>query len=289
MKAIYEKITQPSGGSFRFYTYTKKEFDTPWHYHPEYELTYILASSGVRYVGDHFENFEANDLVLLGPSVPHCWKNTGKQIDKASAIVIHWEEHLLGSGWQQKFEFENIARLFQLARQGIKFSRDISLSMKPRLAELQELEPFERLIGLMKILNELAATKKRELLCSDGFHEKLNLKDYKRINAIYNFVRTNYDKKITLEKTSSVVHMTSESFSRFFSKIMSKPFFTFLNEYRINMASKMLIESDFQVAEVCYNCGFESLPFFYRQFKKFKGSSPFQYRKAYQTLKTLST
>ncbi|MEJ0031841.1 MAG: helix-turn-helix domain-containing protein [Bacteroidota bacterium] len=72
--------------------------------------------------------------------------------------------------------------------------------------------------------------------------------------------------------------MSEEAFSRFFSKVMNKPFFTFLNEYRINAACQLLIETDKPVADVATEAGFETLPFFYRQFSKFKKSTPKKYR-----------
>jgi AraC-like DNA-binding protein len=76
--------------------------------------------------------------------------------------------------------------------------------------------------------------------------------------------------------------MTEEYFSRYFSKTMKKPFFEFLNEYKINRACKLLIETDKQISEICYASGFESIPFFYRQFKKFKDCQPKTYRMNYQ-------
>ena len=50
-------------------------FDNPWHFHPELELNLILKSSGTRFVGDSILSFKENDLVLLGPNLPHYWKN----------------------------------------------------------------------------------------------------------------------------------------------------------------------------------------------------------------------
>ena len=41
-------------------------------------------------------------------------------------------------------------------------------------------------------------------------------------------------------------------FSKFFSKIMKKPFFEFLKGYKINKACKLLIETDKRVSEIFY-------------------------------------
>ena len=78
---------------------------------------------------------------------------------------------------------------------------------------------------------------------------------------------------------ANLVNMSTQSFSRFFSKIMGRPFFTFLNEYRINLAKRMLMDTDWSVREICFACGYDSLTFFHRQFKKFVHCSPSVYRK----------
>ena len=284
MKALYEKIIPPESNSFNAYSYTKKEFDTPWHYHPEYELTYIVSSQGVRYTGNSFENFAANDFVLLGPNLPHCWENTGQQKQKASAIVVHFESGLLGTDWTAKREFKTIRKLLHSSEKGIQFGAEIALSLKTKLDHFLTLSSFDKLIALLEILQELSLTKNMKILCDRSFKDELNLNDHERINTIYHYVRSHYAEKFSLSDIANEVHMGAESFSRFFSKTMNKPFFSFLNEYRINSACELLIESDLPVTEICYTCGFESLPFFYRQFKKYKGNSPHQYRMAYQRI-----
>ena len=281
MKALYEKIVTPELSSFKAYDYEIEEFDNPWHYHPEYELTDIVSSRGVRYTGNSFENFEEDDLVLLGPNLPHCWKNTGTQTVPAGAIVFHWDDHLLGTDWLNQREFINIQKLLQRSGKGLKFDTAVALRMKPRLKFLLGLSPFQKLITFLEILEELSVVEPEKVLCDRSFHDELDLEDQDRISRIHQYIRKNFEHKITLAHVAEEFHMTEESFSRFFSKLMNKPFFSFLNEYRINAACKMLIESDASVTLISYDCGFESLPFFYRQFKRYKGNSPRQFRATY--------
>jgi len=281
VRAQFEKIHSLDKNAFHAYTYEKAEFDSPWHYHPEFELTYILSSQGVRYAGNSVENFEENDLVLLGPNLPHCWKNTGTQKSKAGAIVIHWNNTLLGSDWLKQLQFDAIHALLQRSSKGIKF--EDAAPLKEKLLDMLEQQPFQKFVSFLDILNDLSTAKAR-LLCERGFYDEPDHDDHERINRIYQYVRKEYKQKISLANASEEIHMTEESFSRFFSRLMGKPFFTFLNEYRINAASKMLIESDLDVSQVAWSNGFESLPFFYRQFKRYKGKSPGQYRAMFQKM-----
>lgn len=284
MKALYEKIVPQESSSFKAFAYEKEEFDNPWHYHPEYELTYILSSRGVRYTGNSFENFEEDDFVLLGPNLPHCWKNTSVQTGKSGAIVIHWNEKLLGVDWMQHDEFGDIQKLLKLSSKGIKFDMAVALKFKEKLQSLLTMSSFDKLLFFLQLLQDLSHNHSFKVLCDRSFEDQLNHEDHERINCVHQFVRKNYKQKISLRTIADEMHMTEESFSRFFSKLMHKPFFSFLNEYRINAVCKMLIESDVPVTQISCECGFDSLPFFFRQFKRYKGNSPKQFRAAYKRL-----
>ncbi len=284
MKPKFEKVIASPRSSFKAYTYQKKEFNAPWHFHPEYELTFITKSHGIRYVGNRMARFTPGDLVLLSPNLPHCWKNTKNNTSVSEAIVIQWNKALLGEQWQQKVEFKAISQLLHLSKDGIQFGPSVSNVIFPKLKQLLELHGLERLIALLRVLEQLATSQERVYLSNDGFVPSLNAETSSRIECIQNFVRENYLRKITLGEIASLVCMTEEAFCRFFKRTYEKTFFSFLNEYKINLACSLLIDSKLQVAEVAFTSGYESLPYFYRQFQKFTGSSPLKYRQQYATV-----
>jgi len=225
--------------------------------------------------------FEKGDLVLLGSGLPHCWKNFEFLEKGAESIVVQWSDNILGNGWQNKNEFVHIKRLLNDSTRGAKFSKDAVDRVVPLLYKMDGQPPFERIISLLSVLQILASQGTYELLSGDNFSIKTNLKESKNIDLIQNYVAKNYLNPISLSEVSNLVATTEETFCRFFKRTFNKSFFTFLNEYKIKLACKLLIESEKQVSEIAFESGYESLPFFYRQFKKFMGCSPLAYRKKY--------
>ncbi len=282
MKARLEKITSPPQGSFKMFHYENKEFDAPWHFHPEFELTHIVSGGGIRYVGDSVMEFEAGDLVLLGANLPHCWKSTGASDALAKSIVVQWKEELLGTGWLDKNEFKGIQKLLVSASRGLQFGPENVDNVLALMHAMDRQAPFDKILSLLNVLHILSKDPNCKFLSGDNFSAKLNHRANQRINLIHDFVGKNYQHSISLAQISDLVNMGEETFCRFFKRTFNKTFFTFLNEYKIKLACKLLIESDQQVTEIAFQSGYESLPFFYRQFNKFMGCSPLAYRQKYR-------
>jgi len=286
LKAQFEKISSSINSSFNAFIYEDENFDAPWHFHPEYELTYILKGEGIRYIGNNVQKFEEDDFVLVGSNLPHCWKDSIQNKGKVKSVVIQWNNDILGTGWMEKKEFTTIKTLLHKAQKGILFNSNYAEKFETRLLSIMDKSPFEKLMSFIQLLEELGSNNEYETLTSDGFTANLNLKANNRIDKVYDYVQENYDKKIKLNEVSDLVSMGDEAFCRFFKKSLNKSFFTFVNEYRINLACKSLIETNKQVSQIAYDCGYESLPFFYRQFQKFMNCSPLVFKKMYLKVKS---
>ncbi|WP_020567808.1 AraC family transcriptional regulator [Neolewinella persica] len=275
MKASLEKITVAPEQSFVAFEYREASFDAPWHFHPEYELTYIKSSSGIRYVGNHLGDFEPGDLVLLGANLPHCWRNVSTGDEPANSLVIQWGASFPGA----QPEFRAIRKMMTAADRGIRFSERTSQQVSEQMAAIINAEPLEAYLLLVRLLDELTRAKDPRLLADRAFSYDGSSRTGDRLQRIQQFVTGHYQRKITLAEVAAQVNLSEQSFSRFFSQSMGRPFFRFLNEYRINMACRLLLETDANVANVGYDCGYDTLPFFYREFGRLKGCTPGQFRK----------
>lgn len=276
MKAIFEKINDSPESQVTAFLFDDSDFNTPWHYHPQCELTCILESKGIRYVGNHIAAYEEYDLVLLGGNLPHYWKKTSIG-GRARSMVLQWDEEII----PYIPDLQKMKSYLQEASRGIKFHRDEAEQILPMMEKIinGKNNPY---IALLEILNHLSQVDSFELLAGASYKPDISQASQNRLDIILKYISAHYQQKITLTDMAELLHMTAPSFSRFFSHRFQKPFTAYLNEYRINRASRMLMESDVQVAKIGFECGYESLSFFYTQFKKYKKLSPLVYRKKYR-------
>jgi len=87
-----------------------------------------------------------------------------------------------------------------------------------------------------------------------------------------------------LEEIAELLHMTPTSFSRYFTMKNNKTFSRFISEIRIKHACEMLTETDESVAQICYDCGFNTLSNFNKQFKEIISKKPSEYKKEFMNI-----
>src|ERR1700733_16254324 len=168
MRANFEYLLLPQNSSSIFLKSQGPE-NAPLHYHPNYEMNFVIKGNGTRYVGNNIGEFEEGDLILLAPSIPHCWQNSSKKQYNYSSLVIQWGEDFLGKEWLLTPEFQDIRRLLALSVKGIKFDKYIGKEIKSKQSDLLKLPPFEKLILLLQLLNDLAKSNEFKILCDEGF------------------------------------------------------------------------------------------------------------------------
>src|SRR5690606_11289689 len=120
IKASVEILSPTNEQSFLVKKFDESAFETPYHFHPEFELTIILEGRGKRYIGNHMENFKEGDLIFVGSNVPHCWKlDQSTRSGKASAVVVQFTEDILGNGFFDRAELTPIKKLLGNSQQGV--------------------------------------------------------------------------------------------------------------------------------------------------------------------------
>lgn len=265
----------------------KKEvpcLDTAWHYHAEFELIYISRSSGIRFVGDSVAQFAAGDLVLVGSYLPHLWRNEETYYESegnltVKTIIMKFTSDFMGVDTFENPEFISIKNLLEQSKFGVNFSSTVVDRLNSELMEITEISPAEQSMSLLNILYRLSlATTEEKTILSSTDMRQFSTESPDRLDSVIRYISENYRSDITLSDVANIACMTTNSFCRFFKKMTNKSFTEFLNEIRIRNASRMLIQENTPISEVCYNVGYKSIPNFNKQFKAIMGETPKGYR-----------
>lgn len=92
------------------------------------------------------------------------------------------------------------------------------------------------------------------------------------------YIEQHYGQHITLETLARLTGFSPKYFCRYFRAIVHRSPIDYLNYYRIECAAHFLVNNDMNVAEVAVHCGFADSSAFIKQFRKYKGTTPKQYK-----------
>ena len=277
MKLNLEQILPDVNSSFRFLLTPKLNEVFYWHFHPEIELVYVEAERGIRHIGDHISTYEGCDLALIGSYIPHLNFDYGVKAT-VETVVIQFPETYFEVGLTRIPELQKVVDLMERAKTGIAFTGETKRMAGERLKNLQRMDRFHQFMELMSLFQFLALSDEFETLNVRLISSQTILKQQERMHRIHQFVETNFQKPIDTQQIADEVNLTLPAFCRYFKKATKLTYTDFVNQYRVQFAKKLLIQ-DKNVTETCFECGFESLSYFNRTFKKFTGESPSEFRK----------
>jgi len=275
-----EKISPDENSSFHLMVNPRLNDFFFWHFHPELELVFIDNASGTRHVGEHVSSYEGSDLVLIGSYIPHLNFDYGVQSDYEKT-VLHLQEDFLSEMVESTPELSAFRTLFRDATHGVAFGNEVKRAVGPRLKRLGELSGFPQFLEVLNILQSLASATDKELLHVNPYQNGFHRKEQERLRRIYDLIDARYREHISIEEAAATANLGKEAFCRYFKKMTRLTFVEFLNHYRINHAKRML-RLDKSITEVCFHCGFESLSYFNRIFRKYAGEPPSAFRKRFQ-------
>lgn len=278
MKPAFESVNASVDSAFIVRKFTEKKFSAPFHFHPELELTLILKGKGKRYVGSHTDDYFPGDLVLIGPNLPHCWKTDEDASGNSVSIVVHFNKDFLGKDFFQRPEMNTALELFNKSNHGIQFKGSNTEIEKRIISLFTENDSFKKIILFLDILHSLSCEKKLKILDKQNYYTTLSQGEKQRINQVIGYVVENFQDSISLKEAASIANMTTHAFCKYFKKVTRKTFMEAVNDYRIDFATKQLINTHKTISEIGFDSGFNDLSNFYKTFKRKIKYSPMVYR-----------
>lgn len=291
METTEIRLFKESDQSF-IYHIEEKDFGI-YHHHPEFELVFIEKGSGVRIVGDNIDEFKENDLVFLGPCLPHVWRcdsgySKADGTFTGKGYVIQFLKEFLGSSFFNLPENRGLAAFLCHASRGCKFFGRTKAKLIEKIIAMQSMNPTERFYALFPIFEILANTEEYGFISSPAFHETNKMADSGPLRNVIEYLLKNFKNDIKLKDVLEIANMSNTQFFLSFKKMYRMPFKSYLLKLRIGCACRLLADPDRNVSQIAYESGFENLSNFNRHFKSIKGCTPTAYRKKLEPKTVLS-
>jgi AraC-like DNA-binding protein len=268
---------------FTLFSRVKSEFDFPLHYHEEFELNFIQnAKNARRVIGDHIEDIDELELVLVGSNLQHAWFTHHCKSKEIREITIQFHKDLFDDKFLRRNQLSFIRTMLEKSLRGILFSKETTQQLAPRIMELNQKQGFDSVLELMSILHDLSISRNMRILSDASFNNTEQFTyNSRRIEKTLEYMNHNFDKPITLNEVARLANMSDAAFSRFFKQRTGNTFIDSLTEIRLGHASRMLIDTTQSIAEVAYHCGFNNISNFNRIFKKKKSCTPKDFRESF--------
>ncbi|WP_221390054.1 AraC family transcriptional regulator [Dyadobacter sp. NIV53] len=286
MKAPIHKNIESQVRTVTVQELKEPHFDPNWHFHPHYQLFTVLEGTGKRLIGDSIHTFGPGDTVFLGPDIPHLWRSDSAYFNSDSSlythgVVLYFQEDFLGKDLLDKPEMLPIRQLLIDSKRGISYKGALQEHVCAELIALKNIEGFQSILRLLTLLDRLAHEEGGTPIASYGYVNTYKISETERMQKVHNYVLQHFSQDIRLGDVASLAGMSEAAFCRYFKARSNKTFIDFVNEIRIGHACKLLLEDQWTIAQIAYDSGFDSLSNFNRNFKRYIGHTPRDYKGNY--------
>ena len=228
------------------------------HLHNSFELIYVYDGVFTVTVGEHTHSVNRGEAILIFPNQIHCAKPCISGEKPRTYLCI--------------FQNDLVSEFYHHNNRKAPLSPVFSIN-DPLLIE--KISAFNGSRYLLKAhLYELISSFDRQ--CTE-YTVKQN-RSGELIGKILLYISEHHNEKISMTDVARSVGYDYHYLSNLLQKNLGTTFRRLLNEYRISHAKHLLTTSGFSIANIFYECGYDSLCSFNRNFKALTGITPSEYR-----------
>ena len=281
MKPDLEVVQIGQAESFKAWEHGYPFRTVRWHFHPEYELHHVVATTGRYFVGDYIGNFAPGNLVLTGPNLPHNWVShlpAGTTVPLRGR-VLQFSERFIRDAAQLLPELAAFDTVLEHSRRGALFSPATATRVGPMMQELTVATDMRRIELFMGIVGALGHAPGVRTLASAEYHPDPSGFLATGINEALAYISRSLTEPFSEKDLADISRLSPGGFSRSFRRHTGMALSEYVNRLRINLASQLLMsESALSITDICFASGFKNISNFNRQFLRHKNMSPSRFR-----------
>jgi len=249
----------------------------PIHWHECIEIIFVLDGSISIKINDITYDLTTGDILIINSRDLHSFDKPDSERSRLFLLQIEpgfFTKNTIEKNLQlspvKLFDKKKIIRISDGEYVGVSYQLKRIISEFNEKSDTFQYSVSCALLEILLIFIRLKDSKNSE---------SVPLKKMERLRSVLDFVSTNYMKKITLEDAARSANFSPYHFSRIFKKYTGQTFFEYLESYRINYATYLLVSTEESITDIAFQCGYSNLKTFNRQFRKIEGNSPSNYRK----------
>lgn len=268
------------------------EFIDKLHSHNFIEISYIISGECTHYEYDKAYSAKKGDLFIINYGIPHYDMPNTESPEPFISYDCTFTPDFLDENLKDANDFLDITSsfLFQSMHLSAEEANPVLKLTDSSFNEFEQIfavmfrEYTERQKGYYDLIRSyllqliIKIFRKMDSDAEDKTASQAN-KQKQYVDLAVEYIRNNYNKKISLKDIAYRSMLSKSLFSQIFKEITGMSFLKYLQNVRVERACGLLKDTDDSIYSIAIESGFDDLKFFYTVFKKITGVTPGEYRK----------
>ena len=245
-----------------------------WRTHPFIKVVYVLSGKGTFHLGPNTEPFSAGDVIVVAPGTRN--RIEDDPTSASSLYVCCIAKNLL------RFDSDLIQLLTTDIYRGDGHFANRVASILRRMVHAQEVESTTRSVSLvadaMKLVHAVCQRSEKSRRSEKGVAtERVTVERY------VESLPSQFFDESTIDVAANQLGIPRRTFTKLFTEITGETWLNHIRRLAIEHAQRRLHQKDLPITSVAFECGFNDLSTFYRQFKTHCGMAPGKYRESLES------
>nr|MCR5581736.1 AraC family transcriptional regulator [Pseudobutyrivibrio sp.] len=240
----------------------------PLHWHEDTEFIYVKKGRGIIVIDGEEKDVSAGDIAFLLPGRVHGIFQYGSESMEYENILF--DSKMFASATDDFYDsfllpfFESAVAIPSIFRPGVTGYESIRkyLDSNDNISSHREGAWGLAIKGNMYLLLFNLVTLYEEKI------DAATKKKVDKLKPVIKHVELHYSEPTTVEEMAQLAGFSQSHFMRFFKEVFGVSFVTYLNDYRLSMAARLLLSTEDSILDISQQVGYENLSHFNRQFKK---------------------
>lgn len=266
-RALPEQL--PHWGVLVLESHHSPKFTMEWRTHPFVKIVYVLSGCGTFFLGDAEESFTEGDVIVVPPGTRN--RIVDDPASAASLYVGCVAKGLL------KFDPDLAAGLpCQVLQREGHFANRVAAIIRRMVHVQQSTAPSRPISMVADAMKLIQLIKERSLKQRRG--EKEGTDERRLVEQYVETLPQRFFEESSIDSAAEQLEIPRRTFTKLFAELTGETWLQHLRRLAIEHAQRRLRESDVPITSIAFECGFNDLSTFYRQFRKQCGTSPGEYR-----------